>query len=152
MYQKENEKDNLFLFIGFIFVGVIIFLFFIIYCREFPEITISLLFVVILVVVGVKGVLDVKNRQNEIKNLIVNGKYLIGNLVSLCVPEYVCFTKGFKCAVFSCISETGRTYYFQSEPFNIKKNPFNKDINVKIYVDNLKCPKKYFVSEEYITS
>lgn len=121
MYQKENERDNLFFFGGFIFAGIIIFIFFIIYCRQFPEVTISLLFVIILISAGVKGISDVKKRQKEIQRLIADGKYLTGSFVSISVPEYACFTKGFKCAVFLCTSENGKTYYFHSEPFDIKK-------------------------------
>ena len=155
MYHRENERDMLFFFSVFILAGIIIFGGFIYYCIKEPEIipiiSISLLFVIILITTGIKGVSDVIKRRKEIDALTENGKYLIGSLDSFTTPEYVVFTQGFKCAVFLCHSEIGRTYYFHSEPFDMKKEPFNKEMKVKIYVDDQELPKKHFVSDEYIS-
>ena len=155
MYHKENERDCLFFFGIFIMAGMIVFIIFIRYCiietAIIPGISISLLFVILLISTGIKGVSDIIKRKKEIEDLIANGKYLIGNLDSFATPEYTTFTTGFKCAVFVCCSETGRTYYFHSEPFDMRKKPFNKEGHFKVYVDDTELPKKHFVSDEYIS-
>lgn len=148
MYHKKNERDMLFTFGCWCFAGIIILIICIGYCQTLPEIIVCILFTAILIFVGIKGIRDIKRRHKEIEELISGNKYLVGRPEGVAVPENVVFTMGFKCIKFVCTSESGREYHFPSEPFDVRKKVFSENDLYKIYVDDLKFPKKHFVSDE----
>lgn len=138
------------LFGGWCFAGLIIFLVCIIYYRTLLEIIVCPFFALLLIMIGIKGIRDKRKRQTEIQELILGDKYLVGYWEGLAIPKDVVFTYGFKCVKFLCISECGREYHFQSEPFDNGKKVFSDKKPYKIYVDNLNFPQKYFVSDEVL--
>ena len=150
MYHKKNESDMFVLFGGWCFAGFMILVVCIIYCRILLEIIVCIFFALLLITIGIKGIRDVKKRQTEIQELISGDKYLVGYWEGLAIPKDVVFTFGFKCVKFFCISECGREYHFQSEPFDTRKKVFSDKKLYKIYVDDLNVPKKYFVSDEVL--
>ena len=150
MYHKKNERDMFVLFGGWCFAGFMIFVVCIIYCQTLLEIIVCLLFVLLLIMIGIKGIRDIKKRQKEIQELISGNKYLIGYWEEFAIPKDVVFTCGFKCIKFLCISECGKEYHFQSEPFDTRKKVFSDKKRYKIYVDDLNFPKKHFVSDEVL--
>ena len=112
----------------------------------------NLIFSLVFIAAGLKGIADILRRKKEIEKLISGGKYLIGHLDSIGTPEPMSGAGDLKNARFSCIDETGKRYCVQSEPFHSGKIPFDKETAVKIYVDSLTLPKITYVSAEYIMS
>ena len=62
MYHKKNERDMFVLFGGWCFAGFMIFVVCIIYCQTLLEIIVCLLFVLLLIMIGIKGIRDIKKR------------------------------------------------------------------------------------------
>lgn len=151
MYHKKHQRDMFCFFGQWCIGGIIVFLLCLIYCREkLPAILVCVFFTLILIIAGINGIREIRKRQKEIQGLISAGKYLAGQPEDIVYPEYTVYIRGMKCMKFRCISENGREYHFHSEPFDTRKKYFSENDLYKIYVDDLNCPKKYFVSDEAI--